>query len=172
VADPKRLVLLKAICAHLEATVRRSRGYNFDLDGRVFRGRTVFGDDEPLPAVSILDSPQPDRETTPDKAAGSVQVEDYPLLVQGWAPEDRTNPTDPAHLLLADVKKALAMLMDPRAPATHRMPVPGAPGGLMIASRISGGVVRPPDAVSCRAYFFLPYTVTFKESLADPFKLD
>lgn len=171
-ADPKRLVLLKAICAHLEATVRRSRGYNFDLDGRVFRGRAVFGDDEPLPMVSVVDHPNPKPETNPDKSTGSVQVEDYPLLVHGWVADDRVNPTDPAHLLMADVKKALAMLMDPRAPVTHRLPVPSAPGGLMIASRISGGVVRPPDTLSCRAYFFLPYTVTFKESLADPFKLD
>lgn len=171
-ADPKRLVILKAICAHLEATVRVSRGANFDLAGQVFRGRMVFGEDEPLPAVSILDAVNVDSELKPDRAAGSVQTEKYTLLVQGWAPDDRQNPTDPAHRLMADVKKALALFMDPRSSTTYRMPAPGAPGGLILSCGIEPGTVRPPDQVSSRAYFFLRFTVALKESLADPFKLD
>ena len=53
-ADPKRLVVLKALCSHLEAQVRTTNGFQHDLQGRVFRGRSVFGQDDPLPMVSVL----------------------------------------------------------------------------------------------------------------------
>ena len=59
-ADPKRLVILKALCAHIEAQVRGSNGFQHDLQGRVFRGRSVFGQDGPLRMVLLLDVPRSD----------------------------------------------------------------------------------------------------------------
>ena len=61
-ADPMRLVILKALCAHIEAQVRISNGFQHDLQGRVFRGRSVFGQDDPLPMVSVLEAPRPDQD--------------------------------------------------------------------------------------------------------------
>ena len=171
-ADPKRLVLQKALCAHLESTVRVANGYHFDLAGRVSRGRTTFGDEEPLPQVSVLDALNPDRDVKPNNHTNSVQTEKYVLLVHGWAEDDRENPTDPAHRLMGDVKKAIGQLMDPRAPATYLLPVPGAPQGLVLATQVEPGTVRPPDQVSCRAYFYVRVIFTLKESIADPYKLN
>jgi hypothetical protein len=171
VADPKRLVIVKHVCAHLQAQVAVANGAHYDLDNVVYRGRSTFSEDDPLPAISILDTLNPDRDTRPNNTTRSVQTETYALLVQGWVPEDRENPTDPAHRLMADVKKALAMFMDPRDRSNYLMPTPDAPGGLVLSMEIEPGIVRPPDQVSSRAYFYLRFLVTFKESLADPYKL-
>ena len=164
-ADPKRLVILKALCAHIEAQVRVSNGFQHDLQGRVFRGRSVFGQDDPLPMVSVLEAPRPDQDLV--TAKNGMQLDDWPLYFQGWAQDDPSNPTDPAYRLAADVKQALAMLIDRRPESAPYYLL----GDLVLDLTISPGTVRPPDQVSSWAYFYLPVTVKLKESLTDPYRL-
>ena len=164
-ADPKRLVVLKALCAHIEAQVRVSNGFQHDLQGRVFRGRSVFGQDDPLPMVSVLEAPRPDQNLA--TAKNGVQIDDWPLYFQGWAQDDPSNPTDPAYRLAADVKQALAMLIDRRPESAPYYLL----GDLILDLTIGPGTVRPPDQVSSWAYFYLPVTVKLKESLTDPYRL-
>lgn len=164
-ADPKRLVVLKALCAHIEAQVRVSNGFQHDLQGRVFRGRSVFGQDDPLPMVSVLEAPRPDQNLV--TAKNGVQLDEWPLYFQGWAQDDPSNPTDPAYRLAADVKQALAMLIDRRPESAPYYLL----GDLVLDLTISPGTVRPPDQVSSWAYFYLPVTVKLKESLTDPYRL-
>ena len=164
-ADPKRLVVLKALCAHIEAQVRISNGFQHDLQGRVFRGRSVFGQDDPLPMVSVLEAPRPDQNLV--TAKNGMQLDDWPLYFQGWAQDDPSNPTDPAYRLAADVKQALAMLIDRRPESAPYYLL----GDLILDLTIGPGAVRPPDQVSSWAYFYLPVTVKLKESLTDPYRL-
>ena len=164
-ADPKRLVTLKALCAHIEAQVRVSNGFQHDLQGRVFRGRSVFGQDDPLPMVSVLEAPRPDQDLV--TAKNGMQLDDWPLYFQGWAQDDPSNPTDPAYRLAADVKQALAMLIDRRPESAPYYLL----GDLILDLTISPGTVRPPDQLSSWAYFYLPVTVKLKESLTDPYRL-
>ena len=164
-ADPKRLVILKALCAHIEAQVRIANGFQHDLQGRVLRGRSVFGQDDPLPMVSVLEAPRPDQDLV--TAKNGMQLDDWPLYFQGWAQDDPSNPTDPAYRLAADVKQALAMLIDRRPESAPYYLL----GDLILDLTIGPGTVRPPDQVSSWAYFYLPVTVKLKESLTDPYRL-
>lgn len=164
-ADPKRLVILKALCAHIETQVRIFNGFQHDLQGRVFRGRSVFGQDDPLPMVSVLEAPRPDQDLV--TAKNGMQLDDWPLYFQGWAQDDPSNPTDPAYRLAADVKQALAMLIDRRPESAPYYLL----GDLILDLTIGPGTVRPPDQVSSWAYFYLPVTVKLKESLTDPYRL-
>ena len=168
-ADTKRLALLKNLTAYLETEVAVANGYLHDLAGVVFRGRSNFGSDDPLPCVNIIESLNPDRDTR-EVGDNTTQTEKWVLLVQGWGVDDRINPTDPAHLLMGDVKKALARLS-----ALDRQGDPVHPNhlfaGLAAGLRVEPGTVRAPDEVSALAYFYVRITVEMVEDLADPFDL-
>ena len=163
-ADSKRLTILKALTTLLES-ITIANGYQHTLTGRVLRGHAVIGD-RPLPLVSIIESFNPDRE--PDEAGGHqsrVQKDKWILLVQGWVDDDFDNPTDPAHLLLADVKKCLSRLINDDD-AEYCL------GGLIVNARIEPGVVRPPDENSAKAFFWLRLQLEVTERLDDPYSLD
>lgn len=169
-ADTKRLALLKNLTAHLETEVSVANGYHHDIAGRVYRGRTTFSESDPVPCLSILEALNPDRDALEAGRDKVLQRERWTLLIQGWAPEDRVNPTDPAHILMGDVKRALAKLsaldgMGDPAHANHLF------GGLAVGLSIEPGTVRPPDEVSALAYFWVRIVVEMVESLTDPFDL-
>lgn len=154
--DSFRLQVLKALTEAIER-IRPVNGYAHDLTNAVFRGRTVFGSGDPIPMVSILEAPlQPESYETPrdDKDTyGELQ-----LLIQGFVKDDHQNPTDPAHELLFEVKKALAA-------TKNRANILGL-GSKVDKLIIGGGVCRPADGqVSDKAYFWLPVTVHFVEDL-------
>lgn len=142
-------------------------GYHHDMTGAVFRGRLVFGDTDALPCVTILEEPLP-AETASEGATGDGGVTFYSLMVQGFVKDDKTNPTDPAQWLLADVKKRLAdlrregrddrgvFLLGPKAPMVESL-------------SMGAGVVRPPDETSVRAYFWLTVTLKLIEDHEYPF---
>lgn len=174
--DSKRLTIAKAISAHLETEVAIANDYQHDLAGRVFRGRSFIAADESLPMVNILEALNPDRY--PARAGGDDRVqapeqhEGWVLLVQGWAKDDKVNPTDPAHLLMADVKKALAKILT----GPHPMTGLGGHaafnlGGLITGMEIEPGTVRPPEEVSGLAYFYVRVIVKFVEKVSDPYDL-
>lgn len=162
-----RLQIQKNLSAVL-GEISIANGYLNDVPfENVFRGRAIFGDDDPLPMLSILEVPIPldQREPPIDATLSSGSWE---LMVQGWVKDDKQNPTDPAHPLLADVKKRLAI---ERAKANEMdNPEDGilGLGNHVTKLRIGPGVVRPPDQLSAKAYFWLTITLDLAEDLADP----
>ncbi len=163
-SDSKRLTILKAITTLLKQ-ITVANGYQHDLADSVWRGITVFGDGHPVPCVSILESLNPDRDMKP---AGNSQVrkqtDKWVLLIQGWVDDDSDNPTDPAHALMADVKKALALTWNEES-EYYRL------GKLITETSIEPGTVRPPDDNSSKAYFYLRCIVTVSEVSSDPYDL-
>lgn len=161
--DPFRLRVLKALTAALEE-ITPANGYEFDLSGKVFRGRGVFGDSDPLPLVSILEAieEQPQLSSPP---AGAHSTGPWELLVQGFVEDDDLdNPTDPAHRLMAEVKKRL---VEERV-KQRQYNILGMEGRVD-ELRMSPGVVRPADDISGKAYFWLRLTPVLVENLADPY---
>jgi hypothetical protein len=159
----KRLDTLKALCDHL-AGITPANGYAHDLTDRVWRGRSSFGAETPIPCLNLLEPLNPDREPRATDG-GRVQKEQWVLLLQGWAVDDDANPTDPAHLLMADVKKRLAVLMDDGYPAGNPMYMLG---GKIADLAVEPGTVRPPDENSARAFFYIRIVLSYAEDLSDP----
>ena len=162
--DPLRLYAMKRITTVLEG-ITVANGFKHDLDGRVFRGRAIFGEGDPIPMLSILEVPIPiDQLPSP----GSESKGGWEIMVQGFAADDRVNPTDPAHLLLADVKQCLG-----REKKKEVWDKPGdgifGLGGIVDKLYIGTGVVRPADEISAKAYFWLTITLEMVEDLADPY---
>lgn len=163
-ADTKQLTILKRLTDHL-AGITPANGYDFDMTGRVFRGRTRFGGDQPLPFISILESLRPDPR--PHEAGEErLHREDvWELLVQGWVDEDREFPTDDLYRLKGAAEKRLAEIADP-ASQVYRL------GRLIDRIRIGPGVVRAatPQVGGAEA-FYLPLQVHYVINLADPYAL-
>ena len=169
--DPLRLRVQKALMARLAQISPEDDYYSdlrSDLSGRkpvhhTFRGRFWFGDKDPLPLVSLLQVPlQPEQDMgstggNPSKKGPSEYV------IQGWVEDDFDNPTDPAEFLLADVERCLAMI---RKEGTENG-VLGFPS--MTELMIGEGVVRPPDEISAKAYFWLPITLVMVRDLSNPY---
>ncbi|MCE8012891.1 hypothetical protein [Billgrantia desiderata] len=159
---PRRLHVLRALTDHLR-TIAPDNGYQFDLSGAVFRGRNHFGDGDPLPMVSILQSPRP-LEGLPPPGNSAVHHGPLELLVQGFAVDDPEHPTDPAEVLMADVKQALGELVK-RIRDSRNMAWEG-----ITRVSIGPGICRPPDGeISSVAYFWLSVTVEFTENATDPY---
>lgn len=176
-ADPKRLEVLKALTSFLEAEVTTGNGYQHNLAGAVFRGRFFFDKEDPIPMVSILENPDPDRYPPTAGRNGTQALqghEGWTLLIQGWTKDDKLNPSDPSYRLMADVQKALARLSDGGDPANLR-PAPKhyLLGGLVTYVRPEPGVVRPPiEQQSELMCFWLRCEVGFVEDPTDPYRLD
>jgi hypothetical protein len=159
--DPIRLRVLKGLSAAL-GEISIAAGYKHDMADRVFRGRLMFGESDPIPMISILEVPiPPEQIRSPTDAP--VAAGRWELTVQGWSNEDRENPTDPAHLLLADMRKRLAL--------AKKQVTDGAAFGITEITNldIGPGVVRPPDETSSHAYCWLLLTITLSEDLANPY---
>lgn len=159
--DPLRLRFLKKVTETIEG-VMVANGFRHDLVGKVFRGRYIFGDSDPLPAVSILEPPkEADTVILPGEAIGTAAVNDWDLIVQGWAKDDPVNPTDPLYVLMADVKRALIA----EAKKDH-------PFDFEVVQKVTlgGGVIRPPEeGLSSYAFFWMNMRVTLVEDDEDPF---
>lgn len=175
--DPKRLAMLKVLSHYLSTEITIANGYKSKLTDAVFRGRMFFTTDDPLPMISIMDNPDPDRYPTPAGNRGyelPTGNEDYILLIQGWDKDDKINPTDPAHVLMADVRKALAKLAYRGAPdsAQYSEEYPYLLGGLITRLSVEPGVVRPPtEQASADAFFWMRISVGFAEDPNDPYDL-
>lgn len=169
-ADAMRLRIMKALTAVIErATV--ANGFKHDLTERVFRGRLFYGDKDPVPMVSILETPL--QPATQDRPPDSTEQSDiWELVIQGWADDDAKNPTDSAYNLAADVRKTLA---DEKVRASHRTPS-GPPandllglGRDVLNIKIGQPVCRPPDDLSAKAYFWITIRLTLAEDLSNPY---
>lgn len=165
--DPLRLRVHKELTSLFEGiTYTDFDGESFPMSSRVFRGRGIFGDETPVPAISILESPIP-NESPPSPVSATTVKSLWELVIQGFVRDDRTNPTDPAHLLMAEVKKVLALerlKMDWDKPEDGIFGL----GQNVVALYIEPGVVRPADELSSKAYFWLTLRLDLVEDLADP----
>lgn len=158
-SDPRRLAAQKAV-AELIAAARVEDGYTYSLEGVVFRGRATFGDDDPLPMVSILEPPEP-SDSLATSNPKPVAAGTYDLLIQGFVENDETNPTDPGHILAANVRRALAI--ERKKGDTTQL------SGLAKIQTIGSPVVRPPDETSAKAYFWMRLSLSIVEDLENPF---
>lgn len=163
-AVPFRLRVLQNLTDIL-AAISTDDGYNYTLKDRVFRGRLMFGDDDPIPLVSIVEAPLPD-DPSYLSPANEFWHGEWELFIQGWVDDDKENPTDPAHYLMADVCKALA---EERKQALRRNNLFGM-GGRVIDFHIGGKLVRPPEEfVSSYANFMLALKLEIAENMSDPY---
>ena len=159
--DPFRLRVLKALTTALEEIV--PTGHTDSLCGSVFRGRDLFGDDDPVPMLCILEAIDEKVLLTPPDGHTTYQGP-WELLIQGFTDDDRMHPSDQAERLLADVKiRLIKERIRSREDNILGM------GGKVTALEISQGVVRPPDDLSGKAYFWLRLTLKIVENLADPY---
>jgi hypothetical protein len=174
---PLKLAVMVGITDLLK-TITIANGYQHDLGdythpdtgatmSRVFRGRNIFGYDDPMPMVAILENPHSEPHLQEHAAHSGVNVGPKELLIQGFVENDPAHPTDPAHYLLADVQQCLAIHK------TSQLGVPrqtyfGVSKGVS-DFYIGTGVVRPPDDVSAYANFWLLLTVIIGEDMTKPF---
>lgn len=177
-SDPFRLRVQKAIAAAI-SEISVADGYSVDLANQVFRGRLIFGDNDPVPMVSIMEPPLP-NDLRPSPPLSTVEDGWWDIIVQGFVKDDRDNPTDPAHVVMADVKKRLAQELKRKGTGPNiRQPDPFGinfnPDGstrrnIIEQFKIGAGVVRPPEeAVSTKAYFWLVLKLKIVEDNLDPF---
>lgn len=165
--NPIRLEILKRMTDVLKE-ITPANGYVTDILDHVYRGRGVYGDETPLPALSVLEAPIP-LDQLPSAKDNQSLAGQWELVVQGWVDDDRKNPTDPAQVLLADVKKRLAI---ERKKLDWDKPEDGifGLGRFVTAMYIGPGVVRPPEEISAKAYFWLTITLDIAEDMAEPYE--
>lgn len=166
-AESKRLAILHAITNHLEG-IDGIDPYEFSLKGKVFRGRSTFGQTDPIPLVSILEGKAADYGQFADER-NVVRHDSWLLMLQGWVTDDILNPTDPAYRLLADVELRLSDIIATNEHGRPKFPGIFMLGGLISSLTVAQPVVRPPeDGLSTKAFFYLPVLVGLKSDLSKP----
>lgn len=170
-ADSLRKRIVKAVSETLKS-ITPANGYEFDFSDytddlgrdreRVFRGRTRFGESDPLPMLVVLEDP---TRRTPDTGGtgGRQNISQFALLIQGFAKGDENHRLDVAYDLSAQVTKALA-----REIARHDGPFGMGPrvGHAQIGQPVHRG---GDDDISDHAYMLIGLTLTIHENLLDPY---
>lgn len=169
--DSKQLRAIKKLCTLLSG-ITPANGYDFDLTGRVFRGRSILTVDDAEDCLSILEFPR--QEFTVPVGTGAVRNDQWQLMVQGWPRDDPENPSDSAYALKAAVEHRLSRIIaekpdgrGPEFPEDYRL------GRELTTFTILPGVVRPPeDGASRLAMFYMPIIAGIKVNMADPYAAD
>lgn len=178
---PFRLNVLHRLTEMLKE-ITPANGYASDLadydygDGamiaRVYRGRSWFGDNDPIPLISVLEYPDAAEPLSePPQETPSSEI-DWKLAVQGWVTDDKENPTDPAYILLADVRRRLSQERTKKfgnQPDPLGMGLGRALPNTVIKISVGTGVVRPADEISAKAYFWLGVTLRISENAETPY---
>lgn len=169
----RQLDLLVRMTTHFEG-ITPANGYDFDMPGKVFRGRLVFGADDPDPVISIVEHLSAD--ITVDVAGENriSRAETWVLLVQGWMRIVSEHPTDAVYNLKAAVEHRLARCIqtngrgEPLYPAEYMLGL-GRKNvtGITIGPGVVSAPVRP-DA-SMRSFFYLPVGIGWASDVSDPF---
>lgn len=162
---PFRLAMMERLSVLLE-TIGPGTGYSTAMTGRVFRGRILYGESDPVPMIAIIEPPVPvDQFRSPIGEDGSSG--EWDILIQGFVNDDKKNPTDPAHYLAAQVRMVLADHRAARRPDNGMLGT-GSRANMVTDIFIGSPVVRPSDEISAKAYFWLPVTMSVVEDLSDP----
>lgn len=170
--DPFRLRLMKALTDALKG-ITVGAGYNFDLCDyddaderpreRVFRGRTIFGTDDPTPMLCVLEDPRPEESDNGSDGRAAVNV--FRVIIQGFVDGSVEHPLDAAYRLSADVVTCISKLKQPDAPGPLRI------GKRVTAITIGSPVHRPgKDDVSDVAYMLVGVRFTLVEKLDEPYE--
>lgn len=169
----RQLDLLIRLTTHFEG-ITPANGYDFDMTKKVFRGRRVFGADDPDPAISIVEHLSADISVDVAGENRISRAETWVLLVQGWLRIIDAHPTDEAYNLKASVEHRLARLIQTNGRGEPLYPDEYFLGlnrqgvtGLTIGPGVVSAPVRP-DA-STRAFFYLPVGVGWAADVSDPF---
>jgi hypothetical protein len=117
-----------------------------------------------LPMISILEAVLP-GEQSPGAPENPNRHGPWDLMIQGFVDDDFNNPTDPAQFLLADTVRRLAQ---EKKKSYRQGGVFGFPNTILRLD-IGVGVVRPPDEISAKAYFWLPISLEMAEDLTNPY---
>jgi len=172
-ADSIQLDILKRLTTHLEG-ITLANGYEFDLSSSVFRGRLLYGENDTLPFVSIVEHLQGDITTATAGENEVERVETWILLVQGMTKNDVRNPTDETYQLKASVEQQLSRLIlqdhygNPQYPSEYFFGLYGQ--GVITGLTIGPGIVSPPREGICeRAFFYLPLGVGLALNISEPF---
>lgn len=163
---PFRLRVLEALSAAMRE-ITLHNGYAHDLSEGVYRGRLYFDASTPLPALSILENADPD-DPLAAPTGSPIVAGTYQLILQGWVEDDKINPTDPAHFLAADVIKKLAELKL-MADEPNRVFGFGTKAPTVEALAFGSPIVRPPDDISSKAYFWINVGLDLIEKHDDPY---
>lgn len=155
-ADSKRLQILKALTAHLEATP------GYALTGKVWRGRRNAADESEVPFLILFELP-PEGEQRTDRLERSMS---WALGLQGYVDVDGPHLTDTGHDLMAAVKKQLSSIVDEGG--QHRPGPDYMLGGLLADMQIDGGLVFSPDETTNCCFFVVKLTLTITENLGEP----
>jgi hypothetical protein len=125
----------------------------------VYRGRKTVS--EAKYAISVLEAPRA-VIGSPADLEGSQRAEDWTLNVQGWPPEDRTNPSDPAYVMAAAVRQRLGRLI--AADKSTGEPVYTADflfGNMVNNIAFGATIVSPPtEGVSEYAFWYVPMVIS------------
>ncbi|QPB11453.1 tail terminator [Providencia phage Kokobel1] len=165
-ASSKKLEILIHLTQLLEE-VKQSEGAEFDLKGCVFRGRTVFGDNDPIPTISILEAKGASFADYADDYK-IINKTGWNLLIQGFAdnPDDPKHETDVVYRMVEDVKSALnkitmvsGAMQKPCYPEHYLL------GGKIFELTLGDEVVRPSEIeLSSKAFFYLPIVIGITNS--------
>lgn len=162
---PFRLEVLRRMTTLLE-TISIANGYLHDMSGKVFRGRVLYGDSDPIPMIAIMEPPIPNEPFLVQNDNPSESLV-WDLIVQAFVKDDPKNPTDPAHMLLADVRKCLMKHKFERN-IDHGFFGMGQYTNTVQDMTVGDPKVRPSDDVSAKAYFWLPLSLVVIETPGDP----
>lgn len=160
-ANSKKLNAMIAICDHLKA-VTVANGYVYDVEGRVYRGRSVIDNETALPCIVVNESPQEPTENHTG-FQNSAKTEEFEVWVQGFTTiTDDDNPTDDAYEFAHDVEKHLARTIELMGDGSGREKYPNEYlfGRKVNSVKMLSTQVRPSEeGVSNEAFFYIPLRV-------------
>lgn len=144
-----------------------------DMRGKVFRGRNKLGDSDPEITLAILESPQqPDLSRQPVTADKSY--DNWELLIKGDVVDNKKNPTDDCHILMAAVKQCLNLERQRITGPNRQL---GSSNilhmqGAVVSLEVSPGIVRPSEEnISPFSFFWLVVTLRIVEDRSNPYRL-
>lgn len=156
--DSLKLRVLKELTARFEA-VSISGGFGYNLAGRVYRGRSSYGDETEVPWVGVFEL----RPEEVLRAGETLQKEAWYVGVQGVVKSDPVHATDPAHDLMRDLKKVIGKIA--RSGSPHDRNPDHMLGGLLVDLQVDGGMTFVPPENQARALCALRLTITLVEDL-------
>lgn len=150
-----RLRILQALTTHLAGMTVDEYGY--DLQGCVYRGLGITGDNRGETILSILESPRPDIQRFAGELGQATHEPTWMLLLNGRTQDDPENPSDPSYNFMHAVERRLGRLKAVKNNGNPLYPEEYLLGRLITAISWGPGVVRPlSDEVSASTNFFLP----------------
>lgn len=169
---PHQLLVLKRLTTLLEATP------GYDLKGRVYRGRQTFGEEAPVPSLSIIEgTPDP----APDYANETLQKNAWLVLLQGWI-ESTSDlyPTDAVYTFKAAIQMQLANISarkpgspSPLDPDNYWLGKDSSGAYLIADLKIGLGFVsgaRQDQLASALPFFYLPLAIDLAYDSTNPYR--